>query len=82
MDIDADKRKDLDWNKRCNIILGIARGLRYLHEDSQPRIVHLDIKASNILLDEKMNPKIADFGLAKLFPEDKTHVSTVDGGTQ
>jgi len=78
---DADKRKDLDWNKRCNIILGIARGLRYLHEDSQPRIVHLDIKASNILLDEKMNPKIADFGLAKLFPEDKTHVSTVDGGT-
>jgi len=77
----SDKRKDLDWNKRCNIILGIARGLRYLHEDSQPRIVHLDIKASNILLDEKMNPKIADFGLAKLFPEDKTHVSTVDGGT-
>jgi len=81
MDTDAEKRKDLDWQKRYNIILGIARGLLYLHEDSQLRIVHRDIKASNILLDEKMNPKIADFGLAKLFPEDKTHVSTVDGGT-
>jgi len=78
---DAYKRKDLDWNKRFNIILGIASGLRYLHEDSQPRIVHLDIKPSNILLDEKMNPKIADFGLAKLFPDDKTHVSTVVAGT-
>jgi len=78
---DAYKRKDFDWNKRYNIILGIASGLRYLHEDSQPRIVHLDIKLSNILLDEKMNPKIADFGLAKLFPDDKTHVSTVVAGT-
>jgi len=77
----ANKRKYLDWNKRYNIILGIASGLRYLHEDSQPRIVHLDIKLSNILLDEKMNPKIADFGLAKLFPDDKTHVSTVVAGT-
>jgi len=78
---DAEKRKDLDWQKRYNIILGIARALRYLHEDSQLRIVHRDIKASNILLDEKLNPKIADFGTAKVFPEDDTHVSTGVVGT-
>jgi len=78
---DAEKRKDLDWQKRYNIILGIARALLYLHEDSQLRIVHRDIKASNILLDEKLNPKIADFGTAKLFPEDETHVNTLVVGT-
>jgi serine/threonine protein kinase len=81
MDTDPNKRYQLDWQKRCSIIVGVARGLLYLHEDSQLRIIHRDIKASNILLDEKLNPKIADFGLARLFPEDQTHISTRVAGT-
>jgi len=81
MDTDPNKRNYLDWHKRYNIIVGIARGLLYLHQDSQLRIIHRDIKLSNILLDEKMNPKIADFGLARLFPEDESHVSTRVAGT-
>jgi serine/threonine protein kinase len=80
-DTDPNKRKKLDWQKRYNIIMGVARGLLYLHQDSQLRIIHRDIKASNVLLDEKLNPKIADFGLARLFPEDETHVSTRVAGT-
>ncbi|RVW43646.1 putative LRR receptor-like serine/threonine-protein kinase [Vitis vinifera] len=56
----------LDWSIRFNICLGTARGLAYLHEDSRPRTVHRDVKASNILLDAKLCPKISDFGLAKL----------------
>jgi serine/threonine protein kinase len=78
---DPNKRIQLDWQKRYNIILGVARGLLYLHQDSPLLIIHLDIKASNILLDEKLNPKIADFGLARLFSEDETHVSTKAAGT-
>ncbi|CAK9236615.1 unnamed protein product [Sphagnum troendelagicum] len=66
----------LFWPTRFNICLGIARGLHYLHEISQPRIIHRDIKASNILLDKMLQPKIADFGLAFLFPDDKTHITT------
>ncbi|CAN6205641.1 unnamed protein product [Urochloa humidicola] len=69
---DSERREQLDWAKRCNIIQGIARGLQYLHEDSQLRVVHRDLKASNILLDANMNPKISDFGLAKLFERDQT----------
>ncbi|XP_019450324.1 PREDICTED: putative serine/threonine-protein kinase isoform X2 [Lupinus angustifolius] len=72
----------LDWPKRAAICLGTASGLRFLHEEAQPRIVHRDIKASNILLDGNFNPKIGDFGLAKLFPDNITHVSTRVAGTE
>jgi len=58
----------LDWETRFNIIVGIARGLAYLHEEVQPPIIHRDIKAANILLDKNYNAKIVDFGLAYLFP--------------
>uniref|UniRef100_A0A0C9S6I8 TSA: Wollemia nobilis Ref_Wollemi_Transcript_14780_2565 transcribed RNA sequence n=1 Tax=Wollemia nobilis TaxID=56998 RepID=A0A0C9S6I8_9CONI len=78
---DPEKREQLAWQKRYNIILGVARGLLYLHEDSQLRIIHRDIKANNILLDDKLNAKIADFGLARLFPEDKSHIQTRVAGT-
>ncbi|OEL29308.1 putative LRR receptor-like serine/threonine-protein kinase [Dichanthelium oligosanthes] len=66
----------LDWPTRFEICLGIARGIAYLHEESTIRIVHRDIKASNVLLDADLSPKISDFGLAKLYDDKKTHVST------
>ncbi|KAJ3693539.1 hypothetical protein LUZ60_009019 [Juncus effusus] len=71
----------LDWSTRFEICLGVARGLAYLHEESSVRIVHRDIKASNILLDGDLNPKISDFGLAKLYDDKKTHISTRVAGT-
>ncbi|KAK7250584.1 hypothetical protein RIF29_33107 [Crotalaria pallida] len=71
----------LTWEVRCKIILGVAEGIAYLHEDSPVRIIHRDIKLSNIMLDEDFTPKIADFGLARLFPEDKSHISTAIAGT-
>ncbi|KAK4485581.1 hypothetical protein RD792_008224 [Penstemon davidsonii] len=71
----------LNWNTRFQIILGIARGLQYLHEDSNIRIIHRDIKASNILLDDKFQPRIGDFGLARFFPEDQLYLSTTFAGT-
>ena len=64
---DLKKKVEIDWPKRYNIIQGIARGLLYLHRDSLLRVVHRDLKVSNILLDEKMDPKISDFGLARMF---------------
>jgi serine/threonine protein kinase len=67
----------LNWPLRFNICLGVARGLFYLHEIAQPRIIHRDIKASNILLDKDLQARIADFGLALLFPEDQTHITTM-----
>ncbi|KAL0300970.1 UNVERIFIED_CONTAM: putative LRR receptor-like serine/threonine-protein kinase [Sesamum radiatum] len=71
----------LDWETRYDICLGVARGLAYLHEESRLRIVHRDVKASNILLDSDLTPKISDFGLAKLYDENKTHISTRVAGT-
>jgi serine/threonine protein kinase len=71
----------LDWPLRQKICVGIARGLAFLHEESTLRIVHRDIKTSNVLLDMDLNPKISDFGLAKLDEKENTHISTRVAGT-
>ncbi|XP_031100244.1 cysteine-rich receptor-like protein kinase 2 isoform X1 [Ipomoea triloba] len=78
---DPEKGKILNWNKRFNIITRIAEGLIYLHGNSTKRIIHRDIKASNILLDSRLHAKIADFGLARSFQADKSHISTAIAGT-
>ncbi|KAG6398784.1 hypothetical protein SASPL_140254 [Salvia splendens] len=78
---DLDKGKELDWEKRLKIIVGTAEGLVYLHENTSTRIIHRDIKASNILLDSRMRAKIADFGLARSFEKDQSHISTAIAGT-
>ena len=74
--IDLEKQPLSNWSKRYKVIGGIAKGLLYLHEDSRLRIIHCDLKASNVLLDRNMNPKIADFGLARLFEVDQTEGNT------
>ncbi|XP_014492351.1 G-type lectin S-receptor-like serine/threonine-protein kinase At1g67520 isoform X3 [Vigna radiata var. radiata] len=73
---DCTRRKLLDWNKRFNIIQGIAQGLLYLHKYSRLKVIHRDLKASNILLDENMNPKISDFGMARMFTQQESVSNT------
>ncbi|KAI3799506.1 hypothetical protein L1987_34805 [Smallanthus sonchifolius] len=74
-------RISFDWTKRKNVSLGVAKALAYLHEEKNPHIVHRDIKAGNVLLDHNFNPKVADFGLARLFQEGTSHISTRVAGT-
>ncbi|KAF3513722.1 hypothetical protein F2Q69_00010189 [Brassica cretica] len=78
---DIKKTLHLDWPTRFEICMGVARGLAYLHEEGSVRIVHRDVKASNILLDSNLVPKVSDFGLAKLYDDKKTHISTKVAGT-
>ncbi|PKU80155.1 cysteine-rich receptor-like protein kinase 2 [Dendrobium catenatum] len=78
---DESHDKLLDWQQRFDIIQGVAEGLSYLHDESDTRIIHRDIKASNILLDDKLKPKITDFGLARSFAQDQTHLTTGIAGT-
>jgi interleukin-1 receptor-associated kinase 1/coatomer subunit beta' len=76
-----DEHHGQDWSKRYIIIKGICNGLKYLHEDLEPPMYHLDLKPANILLDENMEAKIADFGLSRLFGEEKTRTTTSSIGT-
>ncbi|KAI9100075.1 hypothetical protein K1719_024293 [Acacia pycnantha] len=79
--LSGENKGSLSWMQRYGIILGTARGLAYIHEEFHVRIIHRDVKTSNILLDDDFQPKIADFGLAKLLPRDKSHISTQFAGT-
>ncbi|XP_022143704.1 putative serine/threonine-protein kinase isoform X2 [Momordica charantia] len=76
-----ENRTKLSWQARKDILIGVARGLAYLHEELRPHIVHRDIKASNILLGHDFMPKVADFGLARLLRDNHSHVSTRVAGT-
>ncbi|KAL7213382.1 hypothetical protein ACSBR2_015992 [Camellia fascicularis] len=79
--LDPRKRAQMNWSGSMNIINGIARGMLYLHEDSRLRIIHRDLKPSNVLLDSEMNPKISDFGMARIFggSDDATNTARIVG---
>jgi len=76
----GEQRGTLNWRQQFNIIVGMARGLAYLHQEFHVCIIHRDIKSSNVLLDDEFQPKIADFGLARLLPDDHSHLSTKFAG--
>ncbi|XP_065876869.1 LRR receptor-like serine/threonine-protein kinase FEI 1 [Euphorbia lathyris] len=76
-----ERAEQLDWDARLNIILGAAKGLAYLHHDCSPRIIHRDIKSSNILLDGNLEARVSDFGLAKLLEDKESHITTIVAGT-
>lgn len=76
-----EKRHLLNWNARLKIAIGSAKGLAYLHHNCSPKIVHRNIKSSNILLDENLEPHVSDFGLAELLVDKDAHVTTVVAGT-
>uniref|UniRef100_A0A453J1A3 non-specific serine/threonine protein kinase n=1 Tax=Aegilops tauschii subsp. strangulata TaxID=200361 RepID=A0A453J1A3_AEGTS len=71
----------LTWDMRMNIIIGTAKGLAYLHEGLEPKVVHRDVKSSNILIDKQWNAKVSDFGLAKLLCSEESYVTTRVMGT-
>lgn len=77
----AGRSEQLDWDARLNIIMGAAKGLAYLHHDCSPRIIHRDIKSSNILLDGNLEARVSDFGLAKLLQDEESHITTIVAGT-
>ncbi|KAI5055446.1 hypothetical protein GOP47_0028967 [Adiantum capillus-veneris] len=78
---DRNSEAPFEWPLRLNVAIGSARGIAYLHHDCIPHIIHRDIKSSNILLDEDLEPHVSDFGLANLLEADKTHATTVIAGT-